>query len=289
MIRQEMTIIRMTIQSTHATPPHNTPPPCPPRPPQQNEAAVGRDLEPLTPPRPPHVTHAQALAERLASSMAADHPIALQATSIRLACRAYLRTYSDLAVGRITDPVIPSTRWWSDHNVDGLLGATVTDKKTFMMNAYTWVTLLPPPDQSPTLRLAIDAVETSTSRARVVLLLSDNPESRRTLACIHSKRRREGSSRTRHHILATYGPGQVHLFPTITPHPESAPTQNEGPLMLVVIETSDMPDTNVEGLAWALQHTHSFSPPPWDTGHPPGDTEPPPITHPSPSKTGSPP
>jgi hypothetical protein len=250
--------------------------------PHDGGEGMGQHPTPPPLPFPSQLDHAQALADRLIGSLTGNPSLACQAIGIRLAGRAYLRTCSDLAVGQITDPALAGTRWWSDQKTDELIGATVTDKVTLMTDAYAWVTLLPSPAQPPVIRLAVDAVTASTSRARVALLLDDNHMNRTTLARSRQDPREQGKKRVRHHVLATYGPGTVSLSLSITPVAYPDPTLNTTPLMVALIETNDMPDTNMEGLKWALQGALEITTPPWDKGCPPGDTAPPPSLQPSP-------
>jgi hypothetical protein len=112
-------------------------------------------------------------------------------------------------------------------------------------------------------------VAASTRLARVALLVADNPPNRLAISRLAYKRRVDGTSRVRKHILARFDVGTTCLSPSFSTNPSSL---NEDPLILVIIETQGMPDTDIQGLAWALTEAKVVTPPPWDRGSPPGDT-----------------
>ena len=186
------------------------------------------------------------------------------ALALRNAARAYLRTYSDLFVGPITDPALVSTRWWSGCVADGLVGAVVGPMTAFMRDSYTWISLPPPHLHSATIRGVAEAISASSHRCRAVLLLVDTILTREALSMMWIGWTGPPSRRPRHHIMATFGPGTVALSDSLTETlPNSQTTYNHLPLILVLAETPGMPDTDLEGLKdYLVGSCASFSPPP---------------------------
>lgn len=195
------------------------------------------------------------------------------ASALRDIARTFLRTFSDLYAGDRTDPCLPLTRWWSDHRADGLIGAMVGPKADFLSDSYTWVSLPPPSHQLEIIGDSATAILASRGRARVVLLLTDEPSVHRALSGMWANATGPRGRRPRHHIIATFPPGTVQLGPTLGHcQDEGQMTINPSPLLLAVAETPNMPDTDLGGLGRALAaYCGTFSPPPWDTGHPPLD------------------
>lgn len=243
--------------------PKNQPPTNPPA-----DAPPATDLVPAN-----LNAHSTAILGRITDLLGPQAPDHIQAPRTRDACRAFLRVYSDLLPPPPTDPAMLGTRWRAVNHTDELLGGTLLNEQDFMSNSYTWVTLAPPRRQPHLIQVAAGAVAHSPGRARVVLLLSDTPTIRLTIARVRSNERGRGNRPYRTHILATLGLASVDLSPSIIPHPDHAapPQPNTEPLLLLLIETTDMPDTDLPGLQSSLGNGVVISPPPWDRGNPPTD------------------
>jgi len=124
---------------------------------------VGANPPPVNPPTPrpvlptPLGPAAQTLAHRVHSAL--THPpvedTQRQCETLRSVFRHHLRTYSELLTNPINSSGLDSCHWRSDQKSDGLLGAVVQDPLTFMKDAYTWVCLLPAPEQTPLIHQAV--------------------------------------------------------------------------------------------------------------------------------------
>ena len=224
-----------------------------------------------------------ALAGRL-STLLSDPPLKPRlALTVREAARYYLRAYSDLDPGPITSPGLISTRWWSECEADGLVGATIGTRVDFLRDSYTWISLPPPHLQLVILGEVAEAITTSQRRCRAVILLEDSPATRVGLENMWTGWSGPPDRRPRHHIIATYRPGCIPLYDSLLGASLGGPyTHNLQPALLAIAESPDMPDTDMVGLSEALRpEAESISTPPWDAGHPPGDMQEPSPTEPA--------
>ena len=182
-------------------------------------AAVSAAAPPLPPPAPIHILPtplgptAQILAHRLHSAL--TPPLVTdtiwQCESLRSLSRLHLRTYSELWANPVNSTGLDSCRWRSDHESDDLLGATVTDPRTFMVDSYTWVCLMPISAQTSLIHQAVTGVGGSKGRARVVALVHDTPTLRGLLAGLCPPDAPRTKGHTHAFVLATAPPGTLTL------------------------------------------------------------------------------
>jgi hypothetical protein len=138
-----------------------------------------------------------------------------------------------------TDPLVIDhhTTWHSEIEVDTHFGASITTKKDFMKDGYTWINPTNDRDEDVlNLTTAIEAIEESTKPARVLALSSAQTQQTNVLT----------------HTIATFPPGSLDLT-IISPYKWPVTNLNKNTLTLTLIESVITPPFAFS--SWAAEIT----------------------------------
>ena len=171
---------------------------------------------------------------------------------LRMTCRHILRTYSDLHYNILTSHAPWDDDWCGKHPGSWIVGSTISPSQgKYLQNRCTWVSMRADTDhQLEDVRLAREAVITSTEPARVALLLQDSAKIQHYLSEKEEKVRRYVLLR----INADTGPVLIHETPArmdkTEPPPLEGPTM---PMLLLILENKMAPAFDADHLRIMLE------------------------------------
>ena len=199
--------------------------------------------------------------------------------------RHFFRTYSDLHSTPLTSPGLWDCRWRTEDPRATKLGACLATPEEFMRNSFTWANLVPLHQQTSAINQAVLAMGSSTSHARVLIMVYDSQDLNTTLTnAVMSNNTDPARRRIRSHKIVSIPPEAVALTSNTTRLKEmDAGVGNTDALALVVIETMKAPQPDPCELATAIERLTgtTYHPIPWTQWPMPTDIGPYPE-HPGP-------